>query len=73
MFSAFLELMIVHWAGLQHSNIDPLMHLEHMPNEVSPVMDDLDSIATSSLQMDPGALWKEHARRDPKCQGMSQL
>ena len=56
-FAAFPDLTIVHRAGLQHSNIDPLTRLERTPEEVSPLVDNLGSVATTSSLIEPTALW----------------
>ena len=63
-FAAYPQLIIVHWPGRTHSNVDPLSRLPRIPQYISPARDDLPSPAALTEHEDSQSAWeafiKEH-------------
>jgi len=59
-FAVFPELVIVivHWPGRTHSNIDPLSRLPHIPKYISPAREDLPNPKASTEHDDLQQAWE---------------
>ena len=57
-FTAYPQLIIVHWPGRTHSNIDPLSRLPCIPQYISPARDDLPSLAALTEHKDLQSAWE---------------
>ena len=57
-FTAFPQLVIVHWPGRTHSNVDPLSRLLCIPQYISPARDDLPSPTALTEHEDLQSAWE---------------
>ena len=57
-FAAYPQLIIVHWLGRTHSNVDPLSRLPHIPQYISLARDDLPSPAALTEHKDLQSAWE---------------